>query len=145
LQEYEFQAEIGKLMAMFRIGHTQAGYLFAGPNHSGKRLFPAIPVEFYMYSDGLYIKSIHEKYAPLSGAKILKLGDMTINEALDKIRPFVNYENEWGFLSNLPFYLRFPKLLKVAGISAEMDKLIIQYEKNGVVKEPSFQLKKLNH
>jgi tetratricopeptide (TPR) repeat protein len=126
LQEYEFQAGIGKLMAMFRIGHTQAGYLF---NANGP--FRSIPLQFYMFSDGLFIKSAKEKYSVVVGVKIIKIGDLPLAEALDKIRPYVNYENESGFVSNVPFYLRFPALLKVAGISHDMDKLQLTYVKNG--------------
>lgn len=148
LQEYEFQADIGRLMNMFRIGHTQAGYLFpaGGGAHSAEaakeRLFPMLPVEFYVFSDGLYIKAAQERLAELVGAKILQIGDVQTAEALEKIKPFVNYENDFGFLSNAPFILRFPKLLKVAGITKETEQLRIQYEKNGVTKEITLSVDK---
>lgn len=144
LQEYEFQANIGQLMNMFRVGHTQAAYLFprGRGQHSGvskdvaqERLFAVLPVEFYVFSDGLYIKETTAEYAELIGAKIVQLGDVAVNEALEKMKPFVNYENDFGFLSNVPFYLRFPKLLAVAGISKETESLRIKYEKNGALKE----------
>ncbi len=136
MEDFEFYAGIGKIMAMFRIGHTQAGYLFQNLlDKTGEKLFPAIPIEFYMFSDGFYIKSAAIKYQELVGAKIIQIGDLPISQALERIRPFVNYENEFGFLANAPFYLRFPKLIYVAGISNNKDKLKVKYEKSGQVKE----------
>jgi hypothetical protein len=136
MQEYEFQAGIGRLMAMFRVGHTQAGYLFAGPRHGlaageNKRLFGFLPVSFYLFSDGLYIKAALKKHENLVGAKITHIGIYTAAEAMEKLRPYVNYENEQGFKSNVTFYLRFPKLLRVAGITSEMEELTVKLVKNG--------------
>ena len=136
MEDYQFQVAVGKIMAMFRIGHTQAGYLFQ-PFHSatGEKLFPSIPIEFYLFSDGFFIKSAASKFKDIVGARILQIGDYPTKEALDKLRPFVNYENEQGFIANAPFYLRFPKLVYSAGISGTRDKLKLKYEKNNQVKE----------
>ena len=140
MDESEFLAGIGKIMAMFHIGHTQAGYLFQNMNrqHSGNNSgmqFPFIPIEFYMFSDGFYVKSVANRYRELVGAKIIEIGQLPTAKALEKLRPYVNYENEQGFISNAPFYLRFPKLLFIAGISASKDKLRIKYEKSNQIKE----------
>jgi tetratricopeptide (TPR) repeat protein len=140
MDEAEFQSGIGKIMAMFHIGHTQAGYLFQNMNreHSGHNsggLFPFIPIEFYMFSDGFYVKSASNTYKELVGAKIIEIGQFPTAKALEKLRPYVNYENEYGFISNVPFYLRFPKLLFIAGISTSKDKLRIKYEKLNQIKE----------
>ena len=136
MEDYQFQVAVGKIMAMFRIGHTQAGYLFQ-PFHSatGEKLFPSIPIEFYLFNDGFFIKSTASKFKDIVGARILQIGDYPTKEALDKLRPFVNYENEQGFIANAPFYLRFPKLVYSAGISGTRDKLKLKYEKNNQVKE----------
>ena len=136
MEDYQFQVAVGKIMAMFRIGHTQAGYLFQ-PFHTatGEKLFPSIPIEFYMFSDGFFIKSTASKFKDIVGARILQIGDYPTKEALDKLRPFVNYENEQGFIASAPFYLRFPKLVYTAGISGTQDRLKLKYEKNNQVKE----------
>ena len=136
MEDYQFQVAVGKIMAMFRIGHTQAGYLFQ-PFHTatGEKLFPSIPIEFYMFSDGFFIKSAASKFKDIVGARILQIGDYPTKEALDKLRPFVNYENEQGFIASAPFYLRFPKLVYTAGISGTQDRLKLKYEKNNQEKE----------
>lgn len=136
MEDYQFQVAVGKIMAMFRIGHTQAGYLFQ-PFHTstGEKLFPSIPIEFYMFSDGFFILSAASKFQDIVGAKVLQIGDYPTKEALDKLRPFVNYENEQGFIASAPFYLRFPKLVYSAGISGNQDRLKLKYEKNNQVKE----------
>ena len=136
MEDYQFQVAVGKILAMFRIGHTQAGYLFQ-PFHTatGEKLFPSIPIEFYMFSDGFFIKSAASKFKDIVGARILQIGDYPTKEALDKLRPFVNYENEQGFIASAPFYLRFPKLVYTAGISGTQDRLKLKYEKNNQEKE----------
>ena len=61
------------------------------------------------------------------GAKIIQIGDLPISQALERIRPFVNYETNLDFW--LMRLLRFSKLIYVAGISNNKDKLKVKYEK----------------
>ncbi len=140
MQDFEIKAGIGKIMAMFHIGHTQAGYLFQTQNHGYSNSenegdFDFVPLIFYQFSDGMYVQKADSKYKDLVGAKILQIGDVSTKDALEKIRPYVNYENEQGFIANAPLYLLFPKLLYVVGISKDKVALHLKYEINQQTKD----------
>lgn len=135
LKDYEVMAEMSKIVAMFRIGHTQLSLTGAGSRHqetAGHGLaFSHAPVQFYWFSDGLYVKSAHKDYARAVGGKVLKIGKLETAQALEAIRPYTVYENEQGFESNAPYYLSMPELLQAAGISDDPERVAVVLSKNG--------------
>ena len=147
LKDYETVAEMSKIVAMFRIGHTQ---LSITPRHkheanqAAQPSFGFVPVQFYLFSDGLYIKAADKKYADAVGGKVLKIGNLETAKALEAIRPYTVYENEKGFESNAPFYLSSLELLKVAGISASLESVPIVFSKNGKENRLVFEKAPLN-
>ena len=135
LKDYETVAEMSKIVAMFRIGHTQLSLTprlrHVAATQPAQTPFSLVPVQFYLFSDGLYIKSADKKYADAVGGKVLKIGNMETAKALEAIKPYTVYENEKGFESNVPFYLAIPELLKTAGIGASLENIPLVISKNG--------------
>lgn len=132
LKDYEIVAELSRLVAMFRIGHTQLSLIPAHGNSTPPGLsYGRVPVLFYLFSDGLYIRAADKKYQHTVGGKVLKIGKLSTEQALEAIRPYTVYENEKGFESAAPFYLTIPELTKTAGISESMDQLEVFFSKNG--------------
>ena len=144
LQGYEVAAELSKIVAMFRIGHTNLS-LFPAQRHNNNGAptafnFNVAPVSFYDFSDGLYIKAADKKYENAVGGKVLKIGTMETTAALQAIRPYVPFENEQGFKSNTPFYLTILEVLKNAKIIDQLDYLPVVISKNG--KEQTIRFEK---
>lgn len=135
LKGYEVVAEMSKIVAMFRIGHTNLALTTMHqhlPRASGQDMvFSRIPVQFYWFSDGMYIKAAHKQYAQAVGGKVLKIGKLETAKALEIIRPYTVYENEKGYEANAPFYLSLPEMLKATGISDDLDNISVVYSKNG--------------
>ena len=148
LKDYETVAEMSKIVAMFRIGHTQLSLTprhgHQAANQKAPTSFGFVPVQFYLFSDGLYIKAADKKYADAVGGKVLKIGNLETAKALEAIRPYTVYENEKGFESNAPFYLSSLELLKVAGISASLESVPIVFSKNGKENRLVFEKAPLN-
>jgi tetratricopeptide (TPR) repeat protein len=133
LQKHEIIAGFAKLIAKFHIGHTEVN-IFGYHDEAGQNLFNRLPVQFYLFSDGLYITAADKRYADLVGGKVVSIGNLKTEDALQAIRPVVNYENEQGFKYIGMFYLRIPELLHAQKITSKIDEVPITYLKNGVQK-----------
>ncbi len=129
LSDTEMNVEFVKLVAMFQVGHTNVRQRF-GDNETKSWVHP-IPVRFYLFSDGLYIKNIDAKYKEAVGGRIVKIGNTPVAEALEKIRPAVAFENEQGFKNMIQFYLNLPEFLQAVGIIDQTDKVPLTYLKDG--------------
>lgn len=130
LDDIKMRAEFVKLVAMFKVGHTNVRQRYtSGPNQV--LWIHPIPVRFYLFPEGLFIRSIDEKYKDAIGGKLIRIGNTGVNDALEKIKPFIAFENEQGYKSMLPFYLSATELLYAAGIIDQPGIVPIVYEKNG--------------
>src|ERR1043165_2420420 len=74
-----------RAVAMLRDGHTQ---LF--PNFN--RWFP---VRFYALTDGLFITAVDKRFAQLAGAKVLRIGNRTAEEAMRDVESMFSSDNEF--------------------------------------------------
>lgn len=142
LNNNERQVELVKLVAAFHIGHTSLemmNYHTQGSQNSLK--LRHFPIKFYQFTDGVFIIQADSTYKDVIGGKVLKVGNFTINEALEKIRPLVSYENEQGFLSNFNYYLTSSLFLKTLKIIDENEQLDLIIEKNGQPKKVKIDYK----
>lgn len=130
LSDLQMKIEFTKLVAAFHIGHTSVR-LQSGSGNSFTSLVHTLPVRFYLFDDGLYIKSTHSNYKQAVGGKVLKIGNRNTDEALRLFRPMIAYENEQGFKNMLQYYLNVPELLQAAGISTSAEKVTVTYLKDG--------------
>lgn len=134
----EIVAGFVKLVALFNIGHTRIN-LTPLQHDAGNIQLHYYPVELYKFKDGLYIIRADEKYKDAVGGKILKIGNMEVERALEAIRPLVSFENEQGFISGAMYYLTIPEFLKTQGIADSDENVSFTYFKNG--KEETVDMK----
>lgn len=78
-------AALMRAVAMLRDGHTQ---LF--PNFN--RWFP---VRFYALTDGLFITAADKRFPQLAGAKVLRIGNRTAEEAMRDVESMFSSDNEF--------------------------------------------------
>ncbi len=131
LQRHEIIVEMARLVAMFRIGHTA---MRLGIWHSGGDSptgFHHLPLMTYTFDDGVYIRSAHRDHSDLVGAKLLAVGELPVDKALEAIRPIVPHENEMGFLSSAPFFLACPEVLHATGVIEQLDEVALTVLKEG--------------
>lgn len=142
LSDVQLNVEFAKLVAMFKVGHTAVRQRLG----TADKLTPwvhQVPVRFYFFDDGLYIKSIDAKYKEAAGGKVLKIGNTDTETALEKIRPVIAFENEQGFKNMIQYYLNIPEYLQGVGIIDNADKVDITYSKNGKEKIITLQAENL--
>jgi tetratricopeptide (TPR) repeat protein len=118
LQEHERQAGIARLVASFKYGHTDIGW------RESPVKFHVAPVNFYWFSDGLYVEGADKKYESIIGAKLLKVENMDIEKVLTAIKPLVPAENEQYFKGYGLDHLCIPEALHAQHISKELKKTV---------------------
>lgn len=76
-----------------------------------------IPVGLGWYADGLYVSATVKKFAPALGKRVLEINGLKTEEALERIGRFFGRENDESPRRDGPQFLRFPEVLRMAGIS----------------------------
>ena len=128
LELHEIKVGITRLIASFKYGHT--GIYFK---------FQSLPFNLYEFKDGIYIQGVHKNYRKALGAKVLKINNIPIEEALEKIAPVVNAENSQYFKAYGINYLGSPEVLHVQKITKTLqNEVTLTLEKNGKVFTQSF-------
>src|SRR5690606_5538328 len=128
LELHEIKVGITRLIASFKYGHT--GIYFK---------FQSLPFNLYEFKDGIYIQGVHKNYTKALGAKVLKINNIPIEEALEKIAPVVNAENSQYFKAYGINYLGSPEVLHAQKITKTLqNKVTLTLEKNGKVFTQSF-------
>lgn len=142
IQKTEFDAAISGLNARIpTLGQDEilTGFMkivaMVKDGHSG--LFPAeyfrsgvFPVRFYQFDDGLFIQRAAPAYAGLAGAKVVRVGDKSADEAMRLAGTIVGADNEMGVRENAPLFLSIPELLHGLGLIGGSD-LRLTLEKGG--------------
>lgn len=133
LEPHEIKVGITRLIASFKYGHT-------GINYNQKSInFHSLPFNLYEFKDDIYIQGVHKSYKEALGAKVVKINNIPIEEALEKIAPMVSAENSQFFKAYGINYLRTPEVLHSQKITKTLqNKVSLTLEKNGKVFTQSF-------
>ncbi|MCH8873825.1 hypothetical protein IH824_13825 [candidate division KSB1 bacterium] len=85
MQRHEIIVGLSRLVAMFRIGHTNLPILPWRRNHDPNIGFHRFPLLVYLYPDGVYVQSAKEKYRDAVGARVVRLGNLRVRPLPDRI------------------------------------------------------------
>ena len=125
LDALEIPVAFSRIVSLFEYGHTQIPYRTIAKNG-------VLPVNLYHFSDGIYIEGTTKVHSEILGAKVLKLGEVEVEEALSLIKPVVPVENESYFKAYGLRFLTVPDVLKAQGIiPLEVDSVDLLLEKDG--------------
>ncbi len=118
----ECLAAIRQVVASIHDGHTRLGI----NNLPGFR--DIFPVRMYAFSDGIFITGISEKYAKLIGAKVIKIGQLSPEEALARAGTLAFADNAFSQNNQAPLIVITCKLAYGLGITERVDKLSLVVE-----------------
>ena len=110
LTDAQVVVEMMKMMRKVDDGHT--GIIPA----SRPEFQQALPVQMYLFEEGLFVIAADPKHKDLLGAQVIKLGDQTpeaVGRALD---PLIPRDNEMGVPQRIPYLMRHPGLLHALGL-----------------------------
>jgi len=106
------RARLSALIARVGDGHTAVA-AFAEGEQSIRRL----PIHMYSFTDGVFIIGTSESRQEWLGAKVVKVGPLSIAEALNKARAYCAVDNDMGYLDGAPACLTNPAIVQEVGAS----------------------------
>ena len=135
LTEHEIIIGFTKIIASFKYGHT--GIFF----HYNPIKFHHYPFHIYEFKDGIYIEGTTAEYQKALGAKVLKVNEVPIREALEKIKPVVNAENSQYFKAYGLNFIGIPEVLHAQKITKTLQKSVtLTLEKEGNIFTQEFHV-----
>lgn len=116
------KARLSKIVASVGDGHTTLS-AFA----EGESKIDRIPLHMYQFTDGLFIIGVAEAQRELCGARVMKIGALSADEALKRVRAYISVDNDMGYLDTGPAKLNHLAVLQEIGAVAD-DKSEVEYE-----------------
>jgi len=119
-----------QVVASIHDGHTSLG----ANNLPGYR--DIFPVRMYEFSDGIFVTAIEERYAKYAGAEVLKIGQLSAEEAFKRAGTLAFADNDFSIKNQAPLIVITCKLAYGLGITSTVDELPLVLEtRNGTRNE----------
>jgi tetratricopeptide (TPR) repeat protein len=126
MKEHEVLAGFARIVASFKYGHTDIGW------RESPVKYHVAPVNFYWFSDGMYVEGADKKYETIVGAKLLKVEGMPVEKVLEAIKPLVPAENDQYFKAYGLDLLTIPEALNAQKVSKQLTSTVTYtFEKDG--------------
>ncbi|HEY5800942.1 MAG TPA: hypothetical protein VIT92_12025 [Burkholderiaceae bacterium] len=126
LPRHRIIVELARIVAATGDGHTNIA-----PTRDPKIGFRAYPLALYLFDDGLYIRAAAQQHADLVGAKVLRIGRHSADQAYALVRDVIGKDNEQGAKFFAPHFLVMPEVLEGLGIAPDLTELSLELEQNG--------------
>ncbi|MBZ0266736.1 hypothetical protein K8I85_01140, partial [bacterium] len=84
-----------RIVAMLRDGHTSIG------NHHDPGV-KRVQLLYRLFPDGLHVMTVHPDHAAVLGGRVLRIGNVSAEEAYARIEPLVPVDNEWTLRDRTP-------------------------------------------
>jgi hypothetical protein len=129
LARHQIIVELTRIVAMVEDGHTSIVGLSTDP----KIGFRSYPLSLYFFKDGLFVVAADREHASAVGARVLKIGNASAEQAFDAVKGLVfhDHNNEFGLKAAVPFALVTPEVLQTVGLVEDMEKAQFVLEKDG--------------
>lgn len=126
LQEHERLAGLARIVASFKYGHTDIGW------RESPVKYHVAPLNFYWFSDGVYVEGTDKDHAAILGAKLLKVEGVPVQEALASLKWLVPAENDQYYKGYGLDFLAIPEALHAQKVSKALKNTIsYTFEKEG--------------
>lgn len=127
LSEDEILVGMMRIVAMIKDGHTNIiprSYFRSG----------VFPVKYFVFSDGIFIQMAAPEYADMVGGRVIKIGNMSADDAFKAVSPAAFADNEFGVKSMTPVMMTVPEILAGSKVTDSKQKLTLVVEKGGTQK-----------
>jgi hypothetical protein len=118
LERHEVIVEMTKIMAAVGDGHTNIY-----PTRDSKIGFHTLPVVFTFFGNELYVRAAHKSQRPLTGARVVRIGDRDIDGAFAAVMTLVGRDNEHGARYWAQYLLAMPEVLHALHITRSPDEV----------------------
>lgn len=121
LSDGQVRARLRRLLARVGDGHTHLA-----AQREGERTVPRFPLDLHLYTDGLHVRGAPRELGRLAGARVLALGPLPAERALEALRAYVSVDNEVGYRDWAGPALADPEILEAIGALAEGEPLALR-------------------
>jgi hypothetical protein len=126
LARHQIVVELARIAASVGDGHTNVA-----PTRDPKISFRTLPFKLYLFGDGLFVRAAERGHAGLLGARVVRIGEATPEEAVARAREIVGRDNEMDVKFFAPLLLAMPEVLHALGLSDGPDAARFTFEKSG--------------
>jgi tetratricopeptide (TPR) repeat protein len=130
LSRHQIIIEMARSVAMVGDGHTNIA-----PTRDPKIGFHALPIKLYLFKDGLFIRAAERSYAELVGARVVKIGNASVEDAFSRAGEIIGHDNEMDIRFFAPHLLTMPEVLHALRLIEEIDAARFTIEQNGKTRE----------
>jgi tetratricopeptide (TPR) repeat protein len=121
LTDHQIAVGLMKLMRMMGDGHTQIRPAGAGHNPA----MAGLPVEFYLFKEGLFITAAAPQHADLVGAQVIRIGDNTVEKVFETLDSVISQDNKMWVKFIGANLMKRPSVLNGLGLIPATDKMQI--------------------
>lgn len=114
LTDGQIVVELMKLLRLVNDGHTRFRDLTALPEFR-----QMLPVQFYLFAEGLFIVAAAPEHEDLLGAQVVTLGGHQVGELFRALDPLISRDNIQWPKQMFPYHLRELPLLHALGLVPE--------------------------
>ena len=75
------------------------------------------PIELYSFEDGLFIRRADSAHAALVGARVVRFGNASADEAMSRVATIIPHENDWWVRAWGPFWLTAAEMVHGLGLT----------------------------
>ncbi len=116
MKDHEIVVALMQLVVRIGDGHT----VVAGPRE-GKLEFHVLPIQFYDFADGLFVRAAHPDYANLVGKRVVRVGSLSAKDAIDRVALVAQRDNAQQVRWMAPRYLSRIEVLDALGVSKGLE------------------------
>jgi tetratricopeptide (TPR) repeat protein len=135
LARHQIIVELARIVA--QVGITRDGHTslpLVPPPHEGAPFrigFRQYPIKLYLYSDGFFVQAATSEHARLAGARVVRIGNVSVEQAFKAASEIVSRDNEMTLKDRVPELLTIPEVLHALGLIENMEKARFTFESGG--------------
>ncbi len=126
MARHEIIVELARIVAMVEDGHTNLRLA-----HDPEVRFHTLPINLYIFKDGIFVRSAAAEHAGLVGARVIRIGEVSAERAVALVGDLVGRDNEMDIKFFAPYLLVKPEILHALKIIKDLESVPLIVEKEG--------------
>jgi tetratricopeptide (TPR) repeat protein len=129
LARHQILVEMARIVAMVGDGHTNLA-----PTRDPRVGFRTYPLRLYLFADGLAVRAASREHADVVGAKVVRIGSSSADQAYRAVRELIGRDNEMDARFFAPHLLVMPEVLHALGLIDDMEDAAFTLDVGGTIR-----------